>query len=110
MSSNSVHPELEFGDNQNYFKDPREGLISAGSFSLRFGRAHKSQVRLGLVGPSDLLADARHWYKRCEREILTGKPKGPMYLDFQDLSGYFSRFSFSIEHGKFVMRRNLKPR
>jgi hypothetical protein len=82
-------PELEFGDNQNYFKDPREGLASAGPFSLRFGRAHKSQVRLGLVGPADLLADARHWYKRCEREILTGKPKSPMYLDFPGFERVF---------------------
>jgi hypothetical protein len=82
-------PELEFGDNKAYFRDPREGLASAGPFSLRFGRAHKSQIRLGLVGPADLLADARHWYKRCEREILTGKPKNPMYLDFPGFERVF---------------------
>ena len=51
-------PELEFGDDRDYYTDPRRGLKSAGPFSLRFGRAHKSQIRLGVVGPSDLLADA----------------------------------------------------
>ena len=75
-------PELEFGDNKAYFTDPRVGLASAGPFSLRFGRAHKAQIRLGLVGPGNLLNDARHWYRRCEREVLTGKPGVPMYVDF----------------------------
>lgn len=75
-------PELEFGDNKAYFTDPRVGLASAGPFSLRFGRAHKAQIRLGLVGPGNLLNDARHWYRRCEREVVTGKPGVPMYVDF----------------------------
>jgi len=82
-------PELEFGDSTSRFKDPREGLASAGPFSLRFGRAHKSQIRLGLIGPTNLLADARHWYRRCEKEIFTGKPKGPMYLDFPGFERVF---------------------
>src|ERR1019366_5651238 len=75
-------PELEFGDNRAFFTDPRLGLASAGPFSLRFGRAHKAQIRLGLVGPRNVLNDARHWYRRCEREVFTGKPGVPMYVDF----------------------------
>src|SRR6266481_7994163 len=82
-------PELEFGDNKAYFTDPRAGLASAGPFSLRFGRAHKSQIRLGLVGPRDLLGDASLWYERCEREILTGKLKNPMYFDFPGFERVF---------------------
>ncbi|MCE5309150.1 MAG: hypothetical protein LLG20_16035 [Acidobacteriales bacterium] len=82
-------PELEFGDNKGYFTDPREGLASAGPFSLRFGRAHKAQIRLGLVGPRDLLEDARQWYRRCENTVLTGKPTNPMYLDFQGFERVF---------------------
>ena len=75
-------PELEFGDNKAYFRDPREGLSSAGPFSLRFGRAHKSQIRLGLVGPGDMMTAAHRWYRRCEKEVSTGKVKSLMYLDF----------------------------
>jgi hypothetical protein len=82
-------PELEFGDNKAYFTDPRQGLASAGPFSLRFGKAHKSQIRIGLVGPGDLLTDARRWYRRCEQEIVTGKPKNPMYLDFPGFEPVF---------------------
>jgi hypothetical protein len=82
-------PELEFGDNKQYFKDPREGLAAAGPFSLRFGRAHKAQIRLGLIGPDEMIADARHWYKRCEREVLTGKPKNAMYFDFPGFERVF---------------------
>jgi len=82
-------PELEFGDDKAYFADPREGLASAGPFSLRFGRAHKAQIRLGLVGPRDVLKDARQWYKRCESEVLTGKLSNPMYVDFPGFERVF---------------------
>lgn len=75
-------PDLEFGDSKADFTDPREGLARAGPFSLRFGRAHKGQIRLGLIGPETMLADARRWYKRCEGTIPTGKPAGTMYVDF----------------------------
>ena len=75
-------PELEFGDNKTLFADPRLGLAAAGPFSLRFGQAHKSQIRLGLVGPSTLLESAATWYARCEHMIETGKPPSPMYLAF----------------------------
>jgi hypothetical protein len=43
-------PELEFGDDKQFFTDPRVGLASAGPFSLRFGRAHIAKLRIGLVG------------------------------------------------------------
>lgn len=82
-------PELEFGDNKAYFTDPREGLRSAGPFSLRFGRAHKAKIRLGLIGPRDMLNDARRWYERCAGKVLTGKPANPMYLDFPGFERVF---------------------
>src|ERR1035437_5081367 len=85
-------PELEFGDNKTYFTDPRLGLASAGPFSLRFGRAHKAQIRLGLVGPQNLINDARRWYKRCEREVFTGKAGIPMYVDFPGFERAFQSF------------------
>src|SRR5262245_38635990 len=75
-------PELEFGDDRSYYTDPRRGLASAGPFSLRFGRAHKSQIRIGIVGPQILINQACDWYKRCEQLVQTGKPQSQMYVDF----------------------------
>lgn len=82
-------PELEFGDGREYYTDPRRGLTSAGPFSLRFGRAHKSQIRVGVIGPSELLSDAAAWYSRCEQKIPTGKPEGPMYVPFPGFERVF---------------------
>jgi hypothetical protein len=82
-------PELEFGDDRAYYADPRRGLAAAGPFSLRFGRAHKSQIRVGLVGPRELVGQAVQWYKRCETEIRTGKPDTPMYVDFPGFERIF---------------------
>lgn len=75
-------PQLEFGDSTASFSDPRRGLTAAGPFSLRFGRAHKAQIRLGLVGPLKMLEVATDWYRRCDGEIETGKPASAMYIDF----------------------------
>ena len=75
-------PKLEFGDGRALYADPRLGLAAAGPFSLRFGRAHKSQIRLGMVGPTSLLKSASEWYQRCDQKILTGKPPSAMYLEF----------------------------
>ena len=73
-------PELEFGDDQRTFADPREGLTSAGPFSLRFGKAHKSEVRLGVIGTAALLPAARAWYKLCETQIATRSLTNPCTL------------------------------
>lgn len=75
-------PDLEFGDGAASFSDPRRGLSAAGPFSLRFGAAHKAQIRIGLVGPQSMLDAALAWYQRCEQPIGTGKPPSPMYVDF----------------------------
>jgi hypothetical protein len=82
-------PQLEFGDNKGYFSDPRVGLTEAGPFSLRFEKAHKSMLRVGLLGTQTLLKDARAWYRRCSREIVTGKVSSPMYIDFPGFERVF---------------------
>src|SRR2546423_6022783 len=74
-------PTLEFG-RQEVFTDPRIGLLRSGPFSLRFNRAHKSQLRLGIIGPPEMLKSAREWYDRCQSKMLTGKIDNPMYIDF----------------------------
>lgn len=87
-------PELEFGDDKQYFYDPRVGLTAAGPFSLRFGRAHISHLRIGLVGVEQQLQDARAWYRRCQSSISTGKPSQPMYIDFP---GFENAFQTKLE-------------
>lgn len=86
-------PVLEFGDDIGV-RDPRIGLTHSGPFSLRFGKAHQSQIRLGLVGPADMLDLARDWFGRCQKRLLTGKIDNPMYVDFP---GFEDAFQCSLD-------------
>lgn len=63
-------PLLEFGG-PGEFTDQKLGLAQAGPFDLRFGGAHKSQIRIGLVGPASMLEKAHKWYERCQNPILS---------------------------------------
>lgn len=86
-------PILEFGRDEGS-TDPRLGLLQSGPFSLRFNRAHKSQLRLGIVGPGEMLRSARQWYDRCQSKIHTGKLNNPMYVDFP---GFDNAFQCSLD-------------
>jgi hypothetical protein len=65
--------DLEFGGS-GYFRDPRRGLREAGPFDLRFGSAHRMQVRLAIVGSSEMVDLALEWFDRCCKPI--GYPAG----------------------------------
>jgi hypothetical protein len=86
-------PGLEFGKDET-FTDPRVGLSRAGPFSLRFNRGHRSQIRLGVVGPADMLGAAGGWYDLCQSKIPTGKLNNPMYIDFP---GFENAFQCSLD-------------
>jgi hypothetical protein len=60
--------ELEFGGS-GYFRDPRRGLLEAGPFDLRFGSAHRSQIRLAIVGSSEMVDLALAWFERSRHSI-----------------------------------------
>jgi hypothetical protein len=81
-------PLLEFGDDKDTFTDPRVGLSQAGPFSLRFGASHKSEVRLALIGPDEMIAAATHWFSRCQKPIRSGR-KPPLYIDFPGFRNAF---------------------
>lgn len=66
-------PELEFGG-AGYFQDPRLGLRQAGPFDIRFGAAHKTQIRVAVVGPAETHATVAAWLQRCRSEILPIDP------------------------------------
>lgn len=61
-------PELEFGGS-GYFHDPRLGLMRAGPFDIRFGAAHKAQIRVAVVGPAETHPTVAGWLLRCRGEI-----------------------------------------
>lgn len=61
-------PGLEFGS-PGVFADPKVGLEHAGPFDLRFGSAHKSQLRIGMIGTAESLDKANAWLTRCNGEI-----------------------------------------
>ena len=87
-------PILEFGGT-GYFTDQKAGLAQAGPFDLRFGAAHRTQVRIGLVGPSEMIEKARKWYERCQSPIASGSDNFAQYPPFYGFK--------SIFHADFVL-------
>jgi len=86
-------PFLEFGES-GHFTDPKVGLHQAGPYSLRFGTAHKTQVRLGLVGPRDMLELAIDWFNRCQEPISSNNVKQVTYPGFP---GFQQTFRASLD-------------
>src|SRR2546426_3618250 len=81
-------PILEFGG-EGESTDPKVGLEKNGPFSLRFGEAHKRNVRLGLVGPYDMLAEAQKWFRRCLDWIPSQQDNQAMYPDYPGFEATF---------------------
>jgi hypothetical protein len=79
-------PLLEFGG-PGEFTDQKEGLTQAGPFDLRFGGAHRTQVRIGLVGPSEMIWQASAWFERCQKPIVSpmdNHAQYPFYPGFKE--------------------------
>lgn len=79
-------PLLEFGG-PGEFTDQKIGLTQAGPFDLRFGGAHRSQVRIGLVGPATMIEQAVKWYERCQNPItatMDNLAQYPFFPGFED--------------------------
>ena len=81
-------PALEFGGKGEYL-DPKRGLLHEGPFSLRFGVAHKSQVRVGVVGTAKSMAEGAAWLERCKKTIAANAKNEAMYPDFPGFEGAF---------------------
>lgn len=92
--------ELEFGGS-GYFRNPRRGLLEAGPFDLRFGSAHRIQMRLAIVGNSEMIDLALAWFERCRNPIADPSPDGTRvpYNGFK-----------SIFRGELVTDSNLTVR
>jgi hypothetical protein len=58
-----AEPLLQFGGGREA-QTPKEGLLLGGPYDLRFGAAHRSEVRVGLVGPRDAVGGMRDFLRR----------------------------------------------
>ena len=86
----SVLPEpyLEFGDGNRYH-EPKTGLIESGPFSLRYGNDIPGSVRLGFVGPSEMIEAGHEWFQRCRSGILTAKSNRRRHPDLPPFEEVF---------------------
>ena len=86
----SVLPEpyLEFGDGSHHHQ-PRTGLLESGPFSLRYGNDIPGSVRLGFVGPAELIDNGHHWFERCQKGILAAKANRRRHADFPSFEEAF---------------------
>ncbi|HKQ10994.1 MAG TPA: hypothetical protein VJS85_07385 [Rhizomicrobium sp.] len=63
-----VPPQLQFGGPATS-SDPKVGLRLAGPFDLRFGAARQTQVKVGIIGPGEMVDQTRRWIARCRSPI-----------------------------------------
>lgn len=81
-------PELEFSSGALH-QEPKVGLTSAGPYSLRYGNDFPSSVRLGFVGPPEMVEAGRRWFGRCQSGILSGKSNRRRHPDFPPFKEVF---------------------
>ena len=81
-------PPMEFGA-PGTFGDPKTGLSEAGPFDLRFGAAHKTQVRVGLVGTDEMIKKGTQWLERCCNAIPSEIKGTTQYMDFPGFKSVF---------------------
>lgn len=62
-------PKLQFGGGHQAHT-PKEGLLTGGPYDLDFGRAHRAEIRVGLVGPREATAGMRQFLTR----VIDGLP------------------------------------
>lgn len=98
-------PELEFAG-PGYFTDPRRGLIEAGPFDMRFGSAHRAQIRLAFVGTQDIIDKGLAWFERSKTSIRsTGQREG--VHDFPGFAAVFRSELVSDSSHVIAIRQNL---
>lgn len=67
-------PLLQFGGGHEA-PTPKEGLLLGGPYDLRFGAAHRSEIRVGLVGPREDVLGMRDFLRRV-RDGVSAKAGG----------------------------------
>lgn len=90
-------PLLEFGG-PGEFSDPKVGLLEAGPFDLRFGAAHQEQIRVGLVGPAQMIEQAKAWLERCQGWLPSGMKNNAQYPSYPGFQKVFHASLIVNEH------------
>lgn len=78
---NLAMPQLRFGG-EFTTSDPKRGLAKAGPFDLNYGQGRKSRIRIGIIGPQEMIDLARFWIKRCMEPIPALREMNPVSLKF----------------------------
>lgn len=81
-------PSLEFGGGVTH-ADPKAGLVAGGPYSLRYQSGQPPAVRLGFVGPTQMLPVATTWFREMEHRILSQKKNRQRYPDFPGFNAVF---------------------
>ena len=81
-------PDLEFA-NGRMRQEPKVGLEESGPYSLRYGNDFPSSVRIGFVGPREMIDAGRNWFARCQQGILSGKENRRRHPDFPPFEEVF---------------------
>lgn len=81
-------PLLQFGGEHTAYT-PKEGLLTGGPYDLRLGSAHRSQLRIGLIGPPGPVGEMRGFLKRMATGIAAEKHNTALFPDFPPFERIF---------------------
>src|SRR5215211_6532114 len=81
-------PLLQFGAGHDA-RTPKEGLVAAGPYDLRLGGAHRSQVRLGLIGPESAVAAMRRFLRRLGHGLPAERSNLALFANFPGFEPVF---------------------
>jgi hypothetical protein len=86
-------PMLRFADSGRHV-DPKSGIARFGPYSLRDPGRHPHVIKVGLIGPAELLDQARTWLTQSA-EGVTGDESDPEFPGFVPERGYGCRLAFA---------------
>jgi len=81
-------PMLQFGGEHNA-RTPKEGLLAGGPYDLRLGNAHRTAVRLALIGPADAVKAMRSFLVRLRDGISAEKANLTLFPAFPGFEAAF---------------------
>jgi hypothetical protein len=81
-------PLLEFGSGE--YATPKDGLATAGPYSLRLGGSHQRQLRVGIVGTSATIRAADGLLQRLKGGLRSDSPNLALFPDFPPFVDVFA--------------------
>jgi hypothetical protein len=81
-------PLLQFGGDHEA-RTPKEGLAAAGPYDLRLGHAHRSQVRVALIGSPTAVAGMRTFLTRLDGNLRSERSNLALFPSFPGFEAPF---------------------